>query len=133
MSTAGKTPKQVTALITGQVIATFGRNYLIKLADETDLHCVMRGKRTGLACGDQVEVAPTSPGQGVIEKIKPRTTLLYRSDAFKQKIIAANVSQIIIVVAAVPSFSEELINRCLVAAENQKIMVLIVLNKADMI
>ena len=92
----------------------------------------MRGKRSGVACGDLVEILPTTPGQGVIEKIKPRTTLLHRSDAFREKIIAANISQIIIVVAAIPSFSEELINRCLVAAESQCIKSLIVLNKADM-
>jgi putative ribosome biogenesis GTPase RsgA len=69
----------------------------------------------------------------VIETVQQRTSLLYRSDAFKEKIIAANVTQIIIVVAATPSFSEELINRCLVAAESENIKVLIVLNKADLI
>lgn len=92
----------------------------------------MRGKKGGVACGDQVEIQSTTSGQGVIEKIKPRKTLLYRSDAFKEKIIAANVTQIIIVVAAVPSFSEELVNRCLVAAESQDIKAIIVLNKTDL-
>ncbi len=130
MSATKKLPDK---LLTGQVIAAFGRNYLIKIAGKKDLRCVMRGKKSGLACGDQVEVLPTTSGQGVIERIKPRTTLLYRSDAFREKIIAANISQIIIVVAAVPSFSEELINRCLVAAESQNIKVLIILNKADLI
>lgn len=120
-------------LIAGQVIAAFGRHYEIELPDKTTLSCVTRGKKTGIACGDLVEIKPTTPGQGVIEKIKPRSTLLFRSDGFKEKIIAANVSQIIIVVAAVPSFSEELINRCLVAAEDQGINVLIVLNKADLV
>ncbi len=86
-----------------------------------------------MACGDQVELLPTTPGQGVIEKIKSRSTLLQRSDAFREKIIAANITQIIIVVAAIPSFSEELINRCIIAAESQSIKSLIVLNKADMI
>lgn len=93
----------------------------------------MRGKKGGIACGDQVECQLATAGQGVIETIKPRTSLLYRSDAFKEKIIAANATQIIIVVAAVPSFSEELINRCLVAAENENIAVLIVLNKTDLV
>ncbi len=92
----------------------------------------MRGKKGGVACGDQVECQLTTAGQGVIETIKPRKSLLYRSDAFKEKIIAANVTQIIIVVAAVPSFSEELINRCFVAVESENIEVLIVLNKADL-
>lgn len=93
----------------------------------------MRGKKGGAACGDQVEIKLTTPGQGVIEAILPRSALLYRSDVYREKLIAANVTQMVIVVAAVPSFSEELINRCLAAAENQRIKGLIVLNKADLI
>ncbi|MEO7560593.1 MAG: ribosome small subunit-dependent GTPase A [Nitrosospira sp.] len=92
----------------------------------------MRGKKSGAACGDQVEIKPTTAGQGVIEAILPRSALLYRSDVYREKLIAANVTQMVIVVAAVPSFSEELINRCLAAAENQRIKGLIVLNKADL-
>ncbi|SCY03057.1 ribosome small subunit-dependent GTPase A [Nitrosospira sp. Nsp13] len=93
----------------------------------------MRGKKGGAACGDRVEIKLTTAGQGVIETILPRSALLYRSDVYREKIIAANVTQMVIVVAAVPSFSEELINRCLAAAENQRIRGLIVLNKADLI
>lgn len=93
----------------------------------------MRGKKGGIACGDQVEIRHTGSGQGVIETILPRSTLLYRSDAYREKLIAANVTQVIIMVAAVPSFSEELINRCLAAAENQRLNVLIVLNKVDLV
>jgi len=70
--------------------------------------------------------------QGVIEKIAPRRSLLHRSDAFREKLIAANVTQIIIVVAAEPSFSDELVTRCMVAAFDQNLNVLIVLNKCDL-
>lgn len=90
-------------------------------------------QKGGVACGDLVEIKATTPGQGVIEKVKQRKTLLYRSDIFKEKIIAANVTQIIIVVAAEPSFSEELINRCLVAAECEHIKTVLVLNKTDLV
>ena len=62
----------------------------------------------------------------------PRQTLLYRSNEFRQKLIAANVTQIIIVVATEPSFSEELVTRCLIAAESQGISALIGLNKCDL-
>ncbi|WP_256203515.1 ribosome small subunit-dependent GTPase A [Nitrosomonas sp. Nm58] len=117
----------------GQVIATYGRQYEIKTQNGTLLTCVMRGKKGGVTCGDQVEILPTTPGQGVIETVLPRSSLLYRSDAFRQKLIAANVTQLIIVVAAVPSFSEELIDRCLIAAENQHIKIFILLNKADLL
>ena len=83
-----------------------------------------------MATGCRIKI--TGPDQGVIEAILPRHSLLYRSDAFREKIIAANVTQIIIVLAAVPSFYEDLVNRCLAAAESAKIKVLIVLNKADL-
>lgn len=118
---------------TGLVVAAFGRHFSVETANGEIVSCVMRGKKSGVACGDQVEYQLTTIGQGVIETVQPRISLLYRSDAFKEKIIAANVTQIIIVVAAVPSFSEELISRCLAAAESENIEVLIVLNKADLI
>lgn len=119
--------------ITGQIVAAFGRQYLVEFTNEEILSCVMRGKKNGAVCGDQVEVQRTTMGQGVIETISPRSTLLYRSNAFREKLIAANITQIIIVLAAVPSFDVELVNRCLIAAENQNIKVLIILNKADLI
>lgn len=119
-------------LIKGQVIATFGRQFEVKTSEGLVLICYMRGKKGGVACGDQVEILPITPGQGVIESVLPRTNLFYRSDSFRQKLIAANVTQLIIVVAVIPSFSETLIDHYLVAAENEKIKVLIVLNKCDL-
>lgn len=116
----------------GQIIASFGRQFIIELADKRRIVCVTRGKKSGAACGDRARIKPTGPDQGVIEAILPRQSLLYRSDAFREKIIAANVTQIIIVLAAVPSFYEDLLNRCLAAAESAKIKALIVLNKADL-
>ena len=133
LSASTKNAPKEKQIVDGQIIAAFGRHYSIETEYGEILSCVMRGKKSGVTCGDQVELKSTTPGQGVIERIKPRSTLLYRSDGFKEKIIAANVSQIIIVVASVPSFSEELITRCLVAAESEAIQVLIVLNKVDLI
>lgn len=117
----------------GQIIAAYGRQFTVELAGGQHITCVTRGKKTGAACGDRVRIALTSPNQGVIEATLPRQSLLYRSDAFREKIIAANVTQIIIVLAAVPSFYEDLVNRCLIAAEAAKIKALIILNKSDLV
>jgi len=68
----------------------------------------------------------------VVETTLPRKTLLYRSNAFKSKMLAANVTQIVIVLATQPSFYEGLLNRCLIAAEAANIKPLIVLNKCDL-
>ncbi|MGQ0578883.1 MAG: ribosome small subunit-dependent GTPase A [Betaproteobacteria bacterium] len=119
-------------LLHGLVVANFGRQYLVELAGSEILTCVSRGKRSTLACGDRVQIVRTAPGQGVVEAVGPRATLLYRSDQFRQKLVAANVTQIVVVLAVVPSFYEELLNRCLVAAEHQQLSCLIVLNKFDL-
>ena len=117
----------------GQIVAAFGRQYLVEFANGEILSCVFRGKKSCAVCGDQVKAIRTTADQGVIEAILPRSTLVYRSNTIREKLIAANITQIIIVIAAVPSFDEELVNRCLVAAESQNIKVLIVLNKTDLI
>jgi ribosome biogenesis GTPase len=118
--------------LTGLIIAAYGRHYLAELPDGEILECVPRGKKSDVACGDTVEIVRTSADQAVIDNITPRSTLLYRSDAFKQKIIAANVTQIIVVVATEPSFNDELLARCLIAAHDQGLDTLIVLNKCDL-
>lgn len=91
-----------------------------------------RGKKTDLACGDRVNLQLTDKHEGVIDSTLPRKTLLYRSNAYKSKMLAANVTQIIIVLATQPSFYEALLNRCLIAAEAAHIKPLIVLNKCDL-
>jgi ribosome biogenesis GTPase len=116
----------------GRVVAAHGSRFQVELADGRRLSCVTRGKKTGVACGDRVEITPTSAEGGVIERVLPRASLLYRSDPQRQKIIAANVTQGVLVVAAVPSFHEEIINRVLVALEAQQLKCVIVLNKADL-
>ena len=116
----------------GLVIAAYGRHYLAELPGGEILECVPRGKKSEVACGDVIEIERTSSDQGVIDSIAPRSALLYRSDAFKQKLIAANVSQIVVVVATEPSFNDELLARCLLAAHDQDLDTLIVLNKCDL-
>ncbi|WP_245234287.1 ribosome small subunit-dependent GTPase A [Methylotenera oryzisoli] len=117
----------------GTVVAAYGKRYQVELTDTKQrISCVTRGKKTDLACGDFVLVKLTDKHEGVVESTLPRKTLLFRSNAFKSKMLAANVTQIIIVLATQPSFYEALLNRCLIAAEAAGIKALIVLNKCDL-
>lgn len=116
----------------GLVVAAYGKRYQVELNDKRRISCVTRGKKTDLACGDIVQIKLTDSAEGVVESSAARTSLLYRSSAFKSKILAANVTQIVIVLATQPSFYEALLNRCLVAAEAANIKPLIVLNKCDL-
>lgn len=115
----------------GLIVAAHGRHYLAQ-ADGQLWQCVTRGKKSDVATGDRVRFRATSADQGVIEEILPRTTLLYRSDQFKSKLLAANVTQLFIVVATEPSFSDDLVSRALVAAEAAGIRPHLVLNKIDL-
>ena len=120
------------APLQGTVVAAYGKRFQVELPDKKRISCVTRGKKTDLACGDIVTIELTDKHEGVIENTLARKTLLYRSNAFKSKILAANVTQIIIVLATQPSFYEALLNRCLIAAEAANIKPLIVLNKCDL-
>ena len=95
------------------------------------LQCFPRGKRSEVAVGDRVIYEPTSADQGVIVEIGERRNLLYRSDQYKSKLFAANLDQLLIVLATEPHFSEDLLGRALVAAEANELKPLIVLNKID--
>lgn len=116
----------------GLIVAAHGRHYLAQ-ADGQLWQCVTRGKKSDVATGDRVRFKPTSADQGVIEEILPRATLLYRSDQFKSKLLAANLTQLLIVVATEPSFTDDLVSRALVAAESAGIRARLVLNKIDLV
>lgn len=116
--------------IHARVIAAHGRHYLASTGNEM-LHCVTRGKKSDVAVGDSVNVMPTAKGQAVIESIQERRSLLYRSDQYKSKLLAANVDQLFIVIATEPGFSDDLISRALVAAEAADIEAHLILNKID--
>jgi ribosome biogenesis GTPase / thiamine phosphate phosphatase len=123
------------SVIQGVVIGDFGREFLVELTNTlefTHMTCSRKGRRQDVACGDKVEVVPTSLTQGRIEKVHPRRNVLYRSDAFREKTLAANVDQAIIIIAPRPTFSEPFLNLCLVACEAAGIHPIVMLNKMDL-
>ena len=117
---------------TAQIITSYGRRYIVRTADQHTYEASTRSKRTDYACGDFVDIHILNEEQAVIEAAQERHSLLYRQDAWKSKLIAANVSQLVVVIAAVPSPSEALLQRALIAAEAADICAIIVLNKADL-
>ncbi len=116
--------------LTGTIVAAHGRHYLADVDGEF-LQCVTRGKKTNVAVGDIVHLKRTSNDQAVIEKIAERSTLLYRSDQYKSKLLAANITRLFIVVATEPSFADDLVSRALVACEAAGVEAHLILNKVD--
>jgi ribosome biogenesis GTPase len=116
----------------GRVIASHGRHATVEFPDGSRRQCFTRGKKSGLAVGDHVGVSLQGKGEGAIDEILPRRNLLYRSDASRSKQFAANIDQLLIVLAPEPDFSDELTGRALVAAWSADIRPIIILNKADL-
>lgn len=115
----------------GQIISAHGRHYFVEMESGEILKCFPRGKRGGLSVGDWVDIS--SQGErAAIERLHPRRNLLYRSDEMRTKQFAANIDQLLIVLASEPMFSEDLVGRALVAARTADIAPFILLNKADL-
>ena len=117
--------------LTGRILAAFGRSYLVE-CELGLLECVPRAKRSVYACGDRVAATTTGPGQGVLDAFETRQSLYRRSAEHRTKLIAANATRLAVVVATDPSFSDELLARFLLAAEDGGMECLILLNKADL-
>ena len=112
------------------MIAAFSRRFIVETASG-ELPCQVRGRHLRVVCGDRV-ILHSDGKNGVIEEVLPRSNLFHRSDAYRSKPIAANVSQIAVVMAARPSFSLELTQRCILSAEAAGVASLLVLNKTDL-
>ncbi|HXZ48134.1 MAG TPA: ribosome small subunit-dependent GTPase A [Usitatibacter sp.] len=130
MTTRREREQQV--VVEGRVIADFGREFLVELADKRQIVCTRKGKKQDATCGDFVEVRLTGSAQGSIERVGTRRNLLYRSDQWREKTLAANVDQVVILLAPQPPFSEAFLNLSLVACEAARIPVIVALNKSDL-
>ena len=115
----------------GLVVAGHGRHYIVETPDGSRITCHPRGKKSDCVVGDRVRWQPAGD-EGVIERLEPRLNLLYRQDEWKTKAFAANLDQILIMVASEPVFSESQLARALIAAESAGITARILLNKADL-
>lgn len=124
-------PEVVSGLQSGLVVAGFGRHVLVETAAGARIICHPRGKKNQALVGDRVRWL-ASQDEGTIEKVEERTNALYRQDEMRTKSFAANLDQVLILIAAEPEFSESQLTRALIAAEAARITPLIALNKSDL-
>lgn len=115
----------------GLVVASFGRHCLVESGDGARRICHPRGKKSEVVVGDRVQWSSSGDG-GAVESITERRNLFYRQDDLRTKSFAANLDQVLVLVAAEPVFSQALLARALIAAHAQGITPLIALNKQDL-
>ena len=119
------------ALNTGLVVGSHGRHCVVETATGQRLICHPRGKKSQSVVGDRVRWQAATD-EGTIERVETRRNLFYRQDEIRTKSFAANLDQVLILIAAEPEFSETQLTRALIAAEAEKIQPIIALNKSDL-
>ncbi len=120
------------ALESGLVVASHGRHFLVETPDGGRLICHPRGKKSDAVVGDRIRWQG-SHDEGTIERIEERRNLFYRQDEVRTKSFASNLDQVLILIAARPEFSESQLARALIAAEAERIVPIIALNKSDLV
>ena len=113
-------------------MAGFGRHVLVETESGQRVICHPRGKKSKVVVGDRIRWLP-SEDEGTIEQIEDRSNLFYRQDEMRTKSFAANLDQVLILIAAEPEFSESQLTRALIAAEAERIKPIIALNKSDLV
>jgi ribosome biogenesis GTPase / thiamine phosphate phosphatase len=116
----------------GVVVATHRRHYSVRLDDGPVISCILRGRKLTLACGDRVDVVLGRGDDAVIDGLSPRSTLFFRSDLHRERLIAANVTQVLGVVAPEPPYDDELVHRWIVASESNGCRFVLAANKFDL-
>jgi ribosome biogenesis GTPase len=119
----------------GRVVASHGRDATVLDASGGQVHCRLQGRRLAVVCGDRVRWSPgqTEGGTGVIVEVLPRASLLSRISARGvAEAVAANLTQLVAVVAPLPAPDFGLCDRYLAAAEWNGLDACVVANKSDL-
>jgi len=128
-------------LMRGTVLSGTGGVWRVLGLDGETYECALRGrlKQGGvkLAVGDEVELEQDERGEAtVIASILPRRSKLTRrspSGARGERIVAANVDQVVVIFAVVkPVPHPRMLDRFLVIAEANQLAARIVVNKVDL-
>jgi len=117
----------------GLIVAHYGTQVAVESEPGTSQRCHLRANLEGLVTGDRVVWCEGDP-VGVVVAQLDRDNVLSRPDPYgKLKPVAANIDQILLVIAPYPEPHANLIDRYLVAAEIVEIEPVILLNKTDLL
>lgn len=120
------------AAVIAEVIATFGRHLLVREAPGVERMARPVGRQLEIVCGDRVE-CELQGEELLVSAVLPRATFLRRSTLRgRSEPLAANLTQLAVVLAPLPAPDLFLVDRYLCAAECAGIAALVVANKSDL-
>lgn len=121
------------SLFQGRVIAQHGPHLMIEDAEHQMYNANIRQNLETIVCGDYVYFTFENDIPVVLQLIERKNELARVSYGQRKKLIAANLDQIIIVLAPKPEPSPSLVDRYLIAIRQFDIPVLFIINKIDML
>lgn len=119
---------------TARIIECYGRRVVVELPDHAHVQAEVFGKRLKVVCGDEVRIedSPATHALQVME-IMPRRTHLSRTDSRGQaEVLAANITQLMVLISEQPAADPFIVDRYLAGAELGNIKAIIVATKADL-
>ena len=117
----------------GLIVAHFGTQVAVESEPGQPLRCHLRANLEGLVTGDRVVWREGDPTGVVVAQLE-RDSVLSRPDTQGNlKPVAANIDQIMLVIAPFPEPHANLIDRYLVAAETVGIEPVLLVNKMDLL
>ncbi|MCD8338774.1 MAG: ribosome small subunit-dependent GTPase A [Burkholderiales bacterium] len=118
----------------GRVVAVHGHRNFVEDPHGNLLEAIRKGRKGDVVVGDQVICHRTADAsQCSIEKVLPRKSLLFRSDQFRTKPMAANIDQTAVVFASRPVFNKHFIWRAILACDAANIPLIAIRNKTDFV
>jgi ribosome biogenesis GTPase len=118
----------------GLILVSYGSHGLVHLDDGRRLPVKYRRQVGRPFCGDRVRISSSGEEAGVVEIIHPRKNHFLRADQQQREhIVAANLDQVLIVIAPRPLPSRDLAERYLLAVHSLGIEPVLVLNKVDIV
>ncbi|MCL4153646.1 UNVERIFIED_CONTAM: hypothetical protein GTU68_008640 [Idotea baltica] len=118
--------------ILATVKRVYGSSVVLQLNDGSEQSAETSRRNKSLVCGDRVVVENRAESYFVVDN-ETRRSEFFRTDGFgRRKVIAANVDQILLVIAPLPEPHMRTIDRYWVATRNCGIPLKIVLNKSDL-
>jgi len=118
----------------GQVVVRHGADLTVEDDQGCLWHCLARQNIGHPVCGDRVVWQRSGTDRGVVTAILHRDSVLSRPDyAGRDKPLAANLTQMLVVLAPRPEPSTYLLDQYLAAAERLGVKALIACNKMDLL
>jgi ribosome biogenesis GTPase len=118
----------------GTAVARHRRHTTVEASTGERFACLPQRRNLAPLIGDTVEWSRNPDGTGTISGISPRRTTLTRVDARgRRQDVAANLDQLVVVIAPQPAIDWLVLDHYLVAAELSGLKALIVFNKKDLV